>query len=213
MSAVAGSSVITVIGLFLGTSPWLWGLNHGGSHWSLATKTDFWSGLGLVVVGLAAMALYRAELSRNLALAGVISRRPTLEENAPEAEEPSEAAPEPVTDEVLLALATAVVRDIESQHGSEASGPETTTAVTSTTDTPVSEDDLMRLAMSLLTEIRASKPEEVPQTDTAAPPSEKPLGLMSDSELFHMAADLLQEIQKSNEYQTMPVSREEGSHE
>lgn len=207
ISAVAGTSAIAVAGLFLGLSPWLAGWRHGGS-WSLATKTDFWSGLGLVVVSLAAMMLYRAGLTRDLAAAGIISRKPTLEETS-EAPAPAEReTAKDISDEALLNLAASVVRGISDSDGEG----DDAKALVLPADAPVNEEELARLAASLLREIQGADTPAV-AADAPSPTPETPLALMSEAELAQMAVSLLQEIQAGSETRPLVHSGEEVRHE
>ena len=208
ITAVAGSTAITVIGIFLGASPWLWGISRGFQDWSPATKTDFWSGIGLVVLGLTTIMLYRVELNRRLELAGIISRMVKLEGSdepkaAPDAADPKDS----VSDEALLALAASVLKDIgdQKQPGAADAGA---TSLEETERTAISEDELTRIATSLLREIQATQPTDLQDTS-----GEKPLQLMSDSELFHMAWGLLEEIRQASGHREMVSAREEGTHE
>lgn len=193
MAAGAGSAALTLTGAFLGLSPWMAGFAKRGQAWSLATKTDFWTGLGLVVVGLAALALYRAELGQKLAARGITSRTPQLE--AEGSEPVASPAPEPMTDADLLALASEVAREDEPLPvNANASG--------------VDEAELVRLATTLLHEIQGKTPEKEEAPDTP-PAAEKPLALMSEAELAHMAANLLEEIQRTQQEQWVPARKED----
>ena len=200
IAAGAGSAAFTLTGAFLGLSPWMAGFAKNGQAWSLATKTDFWSGLGLVVVGLGTLLLYRAELGQKLAARGITSRTPQLEAERPEPV--TGPVPEAVTDAALLALASEVVREVQQEHPVEA--PDSSPAPS------VDEAELVRLATTLLNEIQAQKPR--PEQEPT-PPSEpdKPLALMSEAELAHMAANLLEEIQRTQqESQWVPARKEDG---
>lgn len=213
--AVTGSSVVTVLGLFLGFSPWLEGLNDGGP-WSLATKTDFWSGLGLVVVGLATVILYRADLYQKLMASGVISRRAHLEARSADAptHDAIGASDEALTDTALLALATSVVRDIQQELDGHSSHDAGAAAMTVADQPTMSEDELIRLASGLVREIQGTDfaPTSKPDVDSSPSATPDPLALMSEAELARMAQELLQEIQEAQRADMMPV-HEEDSHE
>ena len=196
IAAGAGSAALTLTGAFLGLSPWMAGFAKSGQAWSLATKTDFWTGLGLVVVGLGALALYRAELGQKLAARGITSRTPQLEAEGPEPV--ASPAPESMTDAALLALASEVAREV--QHDE----PLPVDANVSGVD----EAELVRLATTLLHEIQGEKPEKEEAPDTP-PAAEKPLALMSEAELAHMAANLLEEIQRTQQEQWVPARKED----
>lgn len=212
ITAVAGPSVITMIGVFLGLSPWFAGLNHGGP-WSLATKTDFWSGLGLVVVGLVGIGLYQRGIVRELQAAGVLSRPVRLEDAD---EDPSTALPveaASVTDTELLRLASTVVREVqESAAGAGRHAASTANVLEPHEPAALSEEELVQLATQLLAEIQETRAVGVPESAAAAPTdTASRLALMSEPELARMAADLLQEIHQSQ--RTDAVRAGEARHE
>lgn len=217
VAAMAGSTVITVMGLFIGVSPWLEGLNSGRGTWSSATKVDFWSGLGFVVVGLATILAYRASLARDLMQAGVISRQPSLEPANQEGALVPTGEAAAMTDAALLALATSVVKDIQRSEGQEnaTASAATSTGLATHDQSPVGDADLVRLAASLLAEIQGEQTSA--NSTSEAPPApadtaEEPLELMSESELARMAAELLEEIQRTSPRE-MATMGEEGAHE
>lgn len=202
IAAGAGGAALTLTGAFLGLSPWMAGFAKNGQAWSLATKTDFWSGLGLVVVGLATVLLYRVELSQGLAARGITSRTPHLEAEGPVPV--ASAAPEPMTDAALLALASEVVREVQHEHGGEAASLPVDAAAAG-----VDEAELVRLATTLLHEIQSEKPEAEAAPSAPAEP-EKPLALMSEAELARMASNLLEEIQRTQQSQWVPARKEDA---
>lgn len=180
------------------------GFAKHGQAWSLATKTDFWSGLGLVVVGLATILLYRAELAQRLASRGITSRKPQLEAERPEPV--AAAAPEPMTDAALLALASEVVQEVQSEQGGETAWP------VDAAGPGVDEAELVRLATTLLHEIQSEKP-EADRTPAAPSEPEKPLALMSEAELARMASNLLEEIQRTQQERQWVPARKEDTRE
>ncbi|PSR21637.1 MAG: hypothetical protein C7B45_09980 [Sulfobacillus acidophilus] len=216
VSAVAGSSVITVLGLFIGVSPWLQGLNNGRGAWSLATKVDFWSGLGLVVVGLATILLYRMSLTRELVEAGIIGHQPSLESASLQEQAAVGGDALAMTDAALLALATSVVQDIQKTEGPAEANPSSNappSGLATHQQSPIEDEDLVRLASSLLAEIQGSVPADgVADEPAATPEDQSPPELMSESELARMAAELLQEIQRTSQGEA-GVRREEPVHE
>lgn len=203
ISAVALSSFVALVGVFLGLSPWFEGLNHGGP-WSRATQTDFWSGVGLVLVGLATVMLYQRGVVRELQEGGVLSRPTRVDEQAESDTVPGAATPQPMNDAELLELAHAVVRDI-------ADSKDSLSALTTTGSAAPSEEELVRLATHLLEEIQAFSPESGSAASNTAP-EDRPLALMSEPELARMAAELLQEIQHSQE-SSFVLARKEGRDE
>ncbi len=212
ISAVAGGVTSTLVGLFLMVSPWVSGIETRHQSWSLATKTDFWSGLGVLVVGLATILLYRASVSRELETAGVVSRTPRLEGSAAPESAPAPAA---MTDEALLALAASVVKDAHEERMQPVPGPAAAhQAVATPAESPISEEELVRLASALLTEIQHTPEPPAPQEPPAQPAghSSEPAALMSEAELVKMATSLLEEIQAARQAELVRV-KGEGSHE
>ncbi len=189
IAAVSGSAAGSLVGLFLMISPWTAHLNRANGSWSLATKTDFWSGLGVLVVSLASWLLYQGSLRREMVEAGVITPEARVEESdAPS--EPTSAPAGPISDENLLALVNAMVNDLE---GHESEPPQVSQKAPS-------EDDLVRLATALLAEIKPDekKPEapKPPEAEPRAASRENP-ALVSENDLLKMATSLLEEIQRT----------------
>ncbi len=196
VTQIAGSSLVTVLGLFLGVSPWLFGLNHGGP-WSLATKTDFWSGMFLVVVGLTTLTLYRASLSQRLIALGYKSPPMRLDQSQEAREPDANLQEDKISDDQLLELATAILGQMPTSH--EANHGDATSravAVLEEESSSVSEDQLIRAASQLLKELGTDE-SEAPKSE--AEPDGEPLSLMSDRELARMAQELLLEIQGAHE--------------
>lgn len=209
ITAVAGGSASVLIGAVVGLGPWIWHFNRGGS-WSLATKTDFWTGLTLVMIGLAAIALYQSDLYRSLAAAGLVVRRARVEEQVEPLTESS--SPEPLTDQALLELATRVVQEMQTEvsAGGSAAGEE----VASVDSPAISEADLITLASQLIREIQSDAAQPAaPQTAADESGSSDPLALASDAELARMAASLLQEIHETRQHAMAPAVEEDDGRE
>lgn len=211
IAAAAGSVTIALIGVFLGVSPWLAGLNNGRTGWSAATKTDFWSGMGLLVVGAVTLALYQRRLARDLELAGVISRKPILEADA------AEPAPAPtaedLSDSALLALASSLLNNGPTEAMPPAPDAVPSEAGAQPSVPAVSDEALVRIAAALVHEIQASGSGPRPEpSDAAQSPKDEPPAALSEAELAHMAADLLLEIQASRRHE-MALVQEENGHE
>lgn len=213
VTAIVGSTVAALIGLFLAISPWLDGTQSGHASWSKATVTDFWSGIGVVVMGVATLMLYRASLTHQLVEEGILSRPTRVDEKPYQDETPSEAKTS-VSDEDLLQYATSLVKEWADE---EHLLPQE--ALVNADDQPISEEELVRVAEALLQEIHtepSTGPVEAPSKDTSRSDhseGDEPLALMSDAQLQQMAASLLQEIQQSRQDQWVPVGRGEGDHE
>lgn len=175
-------------------SPWTSHLNRANGFWSLATKTDFWSGLGVLVVGVASWILYQASLRREMVEAGILTREPQVEESKAAFEPPAQTGP--ISDENLLALVNAMVNDVEGHEG----------AAPKVSPKGPSEDELVRLATALLAEMKpdqktseafySTPAPEAPALETKGRSHENP-ALISESDLLQMATSLLEEIQRT----------------
>lgn len=105
------SLLIAVFGAVLMAWPFAMHANVGG--WTRATTTDFWSGMGLALVGLLGVAGWYAGLRQELVRRGFV----TIRRATPDA--PVATAPEPSHDEdldrLLRPLAETVLRDLSTQ--------------------------------------------------------------------------------------------------
>lgn len=195
VTQVAGSSIVTVVGLFLGVSPWMFGLNHGGP-WSSATQTDFWSGIFLVVIGLTTLALYRVGLSQRLIALGYKSPQTRLDQNQEDQKLGTDPQQDGMSDDHLLELASAILGQMSGTlETSKGDAPSTAVAVLEEEASSISEDRLIRAASQLLKELGSGESEVL----KSAEPDDEPLSLKSDSELARMAQELLLEIQEAHE--------------
>lgn len=118
---ISVSLVALLGGAWLMLAPFALGFQAEG-EWIKATKIDFWTGLGVVVISLLGLLLFIASLRRDLNAAGIIHREP-----APAA--PVETATAPLAleqpefatkmsskgdefDRTVAALATALAADL-----------------------------------------------------------------------------------------------------
>ncbi len=110
--SLTASLVIAILGAALMVWPFAVHANVGG--WTRGTTIDFWSGIGLAVVGLLALAAWYGALKRELIEAGIIEVRPRQPEPAtPSA--PTTATPDDDLDRLLRPLAETVLRDLSAQ--------------------------------------------------------------------------------------------------
>jgi hypothetical protein len=141
LCAIAATAVAGLCGVWLMVSPWTLGLPQPGSGWGGAVLTDFWTGLGVVVVSALTMALYGGTLAAALRRAGLLprpERRPVLEAEEPTPAEANghadglgralpEAAPRPAPaaagsanlDDILMPIATALLSDLVQRRAAQ----------------------------------------------------------------------------------------------
>jgi hypothetical protein len=108
-------------GGWLMLSPWALGQQPSAKDWTTVTQTEFFSGLGLVILAAIGLALVAAQSFAVLREAGVTDRReaPASGRNA-RAGADGAGAPSPGEFEnTLMGLAQALTRELQSQSGSE----------------------------------------------------------------------------------------------
>ncbi len=103
-----GWSLVTgLAGGWLLMAPWILG-GQGGGDWSTVTKTEFATGLGLVVLAVAGLVAVAAQLMSGLRDAGVVS--------------PPPVATSPEMEKALIALAQALADDLDTQRSPAPTG-------------------------------------------------------------------------------------------
>jgi hypothetical protein len=128
LSAFAGASVIFLAGAWLAVSPWVLRLTDANGAWNSATATQFWTGMVVMVVALAALALYAMGLRRELIALGIVVSQPKPAPQAPpqwqaEPAKPAAAAPtpeaSPIDDRVLMTLAASLLAEMKHEQEQE----------------------------------------------------------------------------------------------
>lgn len=76
LSALAATTLALLAGIWLMLAPWVLGYPRPAGAWGSETLTDFWSGLGILVVAAVTLVLYGAGLTADLRRAGVLAPRP-----------------------------------------------------------------------------------------------------------------------------------------
>ena len=108
--ALASSALVVLLGASLIVWPFLVHTNlHGWNH---ATTTEFWSGVGVAVVGLLMLAGWYGGLRAALMELGIIAPRTS---NAPEPVQAAPASADEDLDRLLRPLAETVLRDLTEQ--------------------------------------------------------------------------------------------------
>lgn len=127
-----GSGVLCALAAgWLILAPFALGYQPAGQAWSDATGTELWTGIGLLVLALAAAVLYARGLVGELRLRGLLAPRPSgrvrpaaSRAAGVEAGAPSQAdQTQPQMDEVLLPLVTAVLADLQQRQASRRTAP------------------------------------------------------------------------------------------
>jgi hypothetical protein len=127
---VVGTSWALAVGLaggWLMLSPWALGEQPSGKDWTAVTQTEFFTGLGLVVLALAGLLLLASQAVRSLRRAGVLAGRqaPASGSRQPRAgaADGSGAISSPEFESALVALAQALTRDLQSETAGRAESP------------------------------------------------------------------------------------------
>ncbi|MCY0877665.1 MAG: hypothetical protein OWU84_01790 [Firmicutes bacterium] len=118
---LATAALVVLAGVALLIWPFALHTNVGG--WTSATTSDFWSGLGVIVVGLLMVMGWLTGLQQELVRAGVIEvrrREPATvppQASAPQAGMPGYGTPSANADldQLLRPLAETVLRDLSAQ--------------------------------------------------------------------------------------------------
>ena len=115
---ISGMLAAVLAGVAILMSPFALHLNHGGA-WTKATDTMFWSGLGLIVVALAAAFSWQRDLTGQLAVAkGELqpASQEVLASEAGQGASPTEAdGEEPDWEAQLAKLAETVLQDLKTE--------------------------------------------------------------------------------------------------
>ena len=113
-----GSLLGIVAGAWLILAPTALAYQPDGADWVNATYTDFWSGVGLIVLSVVGLVMFILGLVADLKNRGIIESK---EEQEPQQEEEPEAAEEESSqqtdvEQVLLPLVNAMLKDMEDQQ-------------------------------------------------------------------------------------------------
>ncbi|MCL5116924.1 MAG: hypothetical protein M1272_07225 [Firmicutes bacterium] len=107
---LASSALVVLFGAALLIWPFAVHTNVGG--WTHATTTDFWSGVGTIVIGLLMFLGWYGGLKHELVQRGIVEVRRVEEPPTPPA---AVAAPSEDLDRLLRPLAESVLRDLTEQ--------------------------------------------------------------------------------------------------
>ncbi len=123
---LSGLMVTVLAGGAVMVGPFALHLNPGG-HWTSGTETMFWSGVGLVVVGLLGLMLWQRELTGEMRVAQAqlqpeeVSMGPGQEPGS--IDDAGEEPAKPDWETELSQLADAVLRDLKAESESPAAEP------------------------------------------------------------------------------------------
>ncbi len=103
-------------GLWLMLAPFAQGYQPSGANWADATKTDFWTGIALILVSLVGLIMYALSLVGELRARGIIEKRAKPEPPQVQSQEVAGGQDNNI-EQVLLPLVTAMLRDMQQQRG------------------------------------------------------------------------------------------------
>ncbi|MFG1947361.1 hypothetical protein [Nonomuraea sp. NPDC048826] len=110
------AALAALAGLWLMVAPFALGTQPEGAAWNDATVTEFWTGLGVTVVGLAGAAAFAAAIHADLVARGLVTVRERKREPEPQ---PAPAAPQTSSAELAALLAPLVEALREDLNGRE----------------------------------------------------------------------------------------------
>ncbi len=112
-----GSLLGIVAGAWLMLAPTALAYQPDGANWINATYTDFWSGVGLIVLSVIGLVMFILGLVADLKNRGIIESKEEQEsqEEAPEAAA-EEASQQTDVEQVLLPLVNAMLKDMQDQQ-------------------------------------------------------------------------------------------------
>lgn len=136
---IASGLVTTFLGTALLVAPFALHLAHGS--WGSATETLFWSGIGVIVLGLGSALLWQRDLSSEIRAV----LQPAGEEVQPTEEPEGNDVPEEDFESQLTRLAAAVLQDLKAESGGGQGA--------SAERTPATTDDLQAVASAILRDL------------------------------------------------------------
>ncbi|SEG76989.1 hypothetical protein SAMN05444920_104437 [Nonomuraea solani] len=101
------ASLAALAGLWLMIAPFALGTQPEGSDWTNATQSEFFTGLGVAVVGLAGAVSFALAIHEELVVRGLVVPKPRRTEPEPEPV-PAAAAPQASSAELATLLAPLV---------------------------------------------------------------------------------------------------------
>jgi hypothetical protein len=127
---VVGAVVALLAGGWLMYAPFAFGYQPSGADWTDATTSTFWTGLGLAVIAVLAMAVLAGGLVAALRARGALAPR-----RRPAAPQPPEvAAPAPTPTDELTALLRPLVEALGRDNAQQAPPPSSNNRVTGPVD-------------------------------------------------------------------------------
>jgi hypothetical protein len=93
---------------------WPFAIHTNTGGWTHATTTDFWSGVGIAVIGLIGATAWFSGLRQELMARGLVAAKPRNADPAPAPQQPV-GNPEADLDRLLRPLAETVLRDLTQQ--------------------------------------------------------------------------------------------------
>jgi hypothetical protein len=116
-----GALLGALVGAWLMLAPFALAYQNSGANWADPTYVDFWTGLPLLVVSVVGLGLYVAGLVEELRRRGIMRRpysAPAEQPQAPGAPEGNAQGSENNTEQILLPLVTAMLKDMQERDRS-----------------------------------------------------------------------------------------------
>jgi cytoskeletal protein RodZ len=129
---MVGALVGALVGGWLMLAPFALGYQPSGAAWADPTITDFWSGLGILVISVVGLVMYAVGLVGELRQRDIIEQRSEAPQEDQQAAQQVQAAGMPVgggtqagsgdMEQILLPLVTAMLKDMQDQRRREENG-------------------------------------------------------------------------------------------
>jgi heme exporter protein D len=121
-----------LIGAWLMLAPFALAYQPSGADWADPTKTDFWTGLAILVISLVGLVMYAVGLIGELRRRGIIEQRKEAPQEDQQTAQQVQAAGMPAgggtqagsgdMEQILLPLVTAMLKDMQDQRRREDNG-------------------------------------------------------------------------------------------
>ena len=116
-----GALLAALVGAWLMLAPFALAYQNSGADWADPTFVDFWSGLPVLIVSVVGLVLYVSGLVEELRRRGIMRRpyaEPAGQPQAPGEPSDNASGSENNTEQILLPLVTAMLKDMQERDRS-----------------------------------------------------------------------------------------------
>ena len=116
-----GALLVALVGAWLMLAPFALAYQNSGADWADPTFVDFWSGLPVLIVSVVGLVLYVSGLVEELRRRGIMRRpyaEPAGQPQAPGEPSDNASGSENNTEQILLPLVTAILKDMQERDRS-----------------------------------------------------------------------------------------------